>query len=146
MSRYYVSRGAVTAAVVALLLLAGASWWIVIVVGALVLGFFLVAPRSGRYVLKSERGVTALRRDERTQLVVNKAGRNGFVALMLAAAAAGIYWGSIAKNRCPRFHPLSAGGARLGGVLHVRLLAAPQVAATQSLGVRVGSSRDWPNG
>jgi hypothetical protein len=103
MTKYYVSRGAVTAVVVALLLLAGSPWWMVTVVGVLVLGFFLLAPRSGRYALKAERGATALRRDEWTQAIVNKAGRNGFVALMLAAAAVAIYWGSVAKAGVPAF-------------------------------------------
>lgn len=103
MRKYYVSRGALTAVVVAFLLLAGAPWWIVTVAGVLVLSFFLLAPRGGRYVVKAERGATALRRDERTQAVANKAGRNGFVALMLAAAAVAIYWGSVAEAGVPAF-------------------------------------------
>jgi hypothetical protein len=103
MRKYYVSRVALTAVAVAILLLAGAPWWMVTVGGVLVLGFFLLAPRSGRYVVKAERGSTALRRDEWTQAVVNKAGRNGFVALMLAAAGVGIYWGSIAETGVPAY-------------------------------------------
>jgi hypothetical protein len=54
-------------------------------------------------VVKAERGATALRRDEWTQAVVNKAARNGFVALMLAAAAVAIYWGYVAKTGVPAF-------------------------------------------
>jgi hypothetical protein len=103
MMKYYVSRAAVTAVAVALLLLAGSSWWIAAVVGVLVLGFFLLAPRGGRYVVKAEHVVTALRRDERTQAVANKAARNGFVALMLAAAALAIYWGAIAETGVPAY-------------------------------------------
>jgi len=103
MMKYYVSRVAVTVVAVAVLLLAGAPWWMVTVGGVLVLGFFLLAPRSGRYVVKAERRSTALRRDEWTQAMVNKAGRNGFVALMLAAAGVGVYWGSIAKTGVPAF-------------------------------------------
>jgi len=103
MMKYYVSRGVVTALAVALLLLAGSAWWTATLVGALVLTFFLVAPRSGRYLVKAEPGVPALRGDERTTAVANRAGRNGFVALMLAAGAVGVYWGSIAKTSVPAF-------------------------------------------
>ena len=103
MRNYYVSRLAVTALVVAVLLLAGSPWWVVTVVGVLVLGFFLLAPRGGRYVVKAEHGVTALRRDERTQDVANKASRNGFIVLMLAAAAVAIYWGVVAETGVPAF-------------------------------------------
>jgi hypothetical protein len=101
MLKYYVGRGVVTALVVALFLLAGSAWWLAAMAGALVLTFFLLAPRSGRYVVKAEVGATALHRDERTQAVANQAGRNGFVALMLAAGAAGVYWGSVAKTGVP---------------------------------------------
>jgi hypothetical protein len=101
MMRYYGSRAVVTALVVALFLLAGSVWWLAAGAGALVLTFFLLAPRSGRYVMKAEAGATALRHDERTQAVANKAGRNGFIALMLAAGAVGVYWGSVAKTGVP---------------------------------------------
>jgi len=103
MMKYYVSRLVVTAVAVALLVLAELPWWIAAVVGALMLGFFVWAPRGSRYVTRDKAGVAPLRRDERTQAVADKAGRNGFVALMLAAAAVAIYWGVVAETDVPGF-------------------------------------------
>lgn len=103
MLKYYASRLVVTAAVVTALLSAALPWWMAAATGALTLGFFILAPRSGRYVTKAEGGITALRRDERSQAVTDKASRNGFIALMLAAAAAGIYWGLIVETSIPSF-------------------------------------------
>jgi hypothetical protein len=103
MMRYYVSRLVVVAVAVALLVLAELPWWIAAVAGVLMLGFFVWAPRGGRYVTRRQPGVTALRRDERTQAVANKASRNGFVALMLTAGAVAIYWGVVAETDVPAF-------------------------------------------
>ena len=63
--------------------------------GAVMLAFFIWAPHSGRYSVHPEFGVTALRRDEFTQVINDKAARNAFVASMLAIAAIAIYAGSI---------------------------------------------------
>jgi hypothetical protein len=41
---------------------------------------------SGRYSVLPEFGITALRRDERTGVINDKAARNAFVASMLAVA------------------------------------------------------------
>ncbi len=103
MMKYYASRVAAVAVAVGLLLVAGSPWWVVTAIGVLALGFFLLAPRSGRYVVKAECGATALRRDERTQAVAHKAARNGFIALMLATAAVALYWGAIVKAAVPTY-------------------------------------------
>jgi|GEM_PF-2002081 len=40
-------------------------------------------PKSGRYVVNPGKGVRAIQRDARMQQIVDKAGRNGFIALNL---------------------------------------------------------------
>ena len=80
---YYLCRTAFSAAFGLLLFLTGSPIWMAILLGALILGFFLWAPHSGRYAVHPEFGVSALRRDERTQAINDKAARNAFVVSML---------------------------------------------------------------
>jgi nitrogen fixation-related uncharacterized protein len=101
MSLYYASRAIVTAAFAFLLALAGMEWWMAILMGAIVFVFFLWAPRSGRYAVHPELGVTALRRDERTQAINDKAARNAFIVTMFAIAGIAIYFGSVAPAAVP---------------------------------------------
>ena len=42
-----------------------------------------------------------MRRDERTQAIADKAARNSFNVLMLAAASIAVYFGSIARTYVP---------------------------------------------
>jgi nitrogen fixation-related uncharacterized protein len=72
-----------------------------VLVGLLVFVLFLWAPRSGRYAVHPELGVTALRRDERTQVINDKAARNGFVVTILMIAAIAAYFGAIAQTNVP---------------------------------------------
>ena len=62
---YYVSRAIITALFCFLLSATGMAWWLAALMGALIFSLFLWAPRSGRYAVHPELGVTALRRDER---------------------------------------------------------------------------------
>jgi hypothetical protein len=101
MGWYYVSRVAVSMAIGGLFVLAGAAWWIAVVVGAGALAFFIWAPRSGRYAVRAEGGVAALRRDERTQAITNKAARNGFALTMLSVAGLVLYFELAASSDVP---------------------------------------------
>ena len=84
--------------------------------GGLMLAFFIWAPHSGRYSVHPEFGVTALRRDEFTQVINDKAARNAFVASMLAIAAIAIYAGSIWRGQY--FHWFIKDGAVLGAATY----------------------------
>jgi len=42
-----------------------------------------------------------VRRDERTQAIVDKTARNSFIVLMLAVASTTVYFGSIARTDVP---------------------------------------------
>ncbi len=101
LSRYYLSRALISLAFGGLLALTGSPWWMAVLVGLLVFALFLWAPRSGRYAVHPELGVTALRRDERTQVINDKAARNGFVVTILAIAAIATYFGTIAQTDVP---------------------------------------------
>jgi hypothetical protein len=101
MSAYYISRAVISAASAVLLALTGLQWWMATLMGVIVFGLFLWAPRSGRYAVHPEFGVTALRRDERTQTINDKAARNAFIVTMLAIAGIAIYFGSIAPAGVP---------------------------------------------
>ncbi|MEW5717036.1 MAG: hypothetical protein AB1817_00255 [Chloroflexota bacterium] len=101
MSAYYVSRAIISAAFGVFLAFTGFEWWLAALMGVVVFGFFLWAPRSGRYAVHPELGITALRRDERTQAINDKAARNGFVVTMIAIAALAIYFGASASAVAP---------------------------------------------
>jgi hypothetical protein len=81
--RYLVSRGVIVAVFGVALGFAGLRWWWAALAAAVTLGFFLVAPHSGRYVVRTQGGVAPLRRDERARAIRDKATRNGFVLTVL---------------------------------------------------------------
>ncbi len=100
---YYISRGVLSIFLAGLLYFSGTPLWTAIVIGAIILLLFLLAPLSGRYTVRPEFGITALRRDDFTNSVNDKAGRNGFVASMLVTASAAgyssIYGGGLVTSR-----------------------------------------------
>ena len=92
---YYVSRTIFSAAFGVLLYVTGSPLWSSVLMSGLILAFFLWAPHSGRYSVHPEFGITALRRDEFTQVINEKAARNAFIVSMLVIATIAIYSGSI---------------------------------------------------
>jgi predicted cobalt transporter CbtA len=100
MKAYYVSRAIISMALGALFA-AGSSWWTGILVGILAFAWFLLAPHIGRYSVHPEFGVTALRRDERAQVINDKAARNAFVISMLALGGIIVYFGTLALTSVP---------------------------------------------
>ena len=101
MKAYYISRAMVSILFGVLFASTGSSWWTGLVVGILAFAWFLIAPHIGRYSVYPEYGVTALRRDERAQLINDKAARNAFVVSMLALGAIVIYYGTLAATSAP---------------------------------------------
>ena len=91
MRAYYLSRALIAVAIGSILLLGGSPWWLSVGVGGLIMIWFLLAPRLGRYAVHPEYGVTALRRDERAEAINNVAARNAFVVSMLALGAVIVY-------------------------------------------------------
>ena len=101
LSRYYISRTMISAAFGGLFVLTGASWWMALLAAAAAFAFFLWAPRSGRYAVHPKFGATALRRDERTQALSDKAARNAFVVAVLALVAITITFGRVVRADVP---------------------------------------------
>lgn len=107
MKAYYLSRAALSAAFGLLLVLSGTPWWHGLLIGLALVGLFTLAPHSGRYAVHPEFGVTALRRDERTQAINDKAARNAFVAVGLALGATTFYMGAAGAAAMPAALPRS---------------------------------------
>ena len=91
---YYISRTIFSIAFAGLFYATGSSLWGAVGLGVLLLALFLWAPHCGRYSVHPEYGVTALRRDERSQAINDKAARNAFVVIMLLIGGAGLYFGA----------------------------------------------------
>jgi len=88
---YILSRIVLSLAFGGLFYLSGSSVWTAMLITGVLITLFLWAPNSGRYSVHPEYGITALRRDERTQVINDQAARNAFVAVMLLSGAALIY-------------------------------------------------------
>jgi hypothetical protein len=101
MTRYYVSRALISASLGGILAITGLEWWLAVIIGATIFAIFLWAPRSGRYAIHAKRGVTALQRDERTQMINDRAARNAFVITTFLIAALAVYFGSIDPGSVP---------------------------------------------
>lgn len=91
---YYLSRAVFSIAFGLLFLATGSPWWMALLIGGLLLALFLWAPHSGRYAVHPEFGITALRRDERTQVINDRAARNAFVVSMLLLGAIAVFAGA----------------------------------------------------
>jgi len=101
MSRYYISRVLFSAAFGGLFALTGSPWWMAVLVSVVLIALFLYAPLSGRYAVHPELGVAALRRDERTQTITDRAARNAFVVTALVIAGITVYYGAISSASVP---------------------------------------------
>ncbi len=101
MMPYYLSRGLLAVGFGLVFLLTGSPWWEALLTSAIVCGWFLLAPNTGRYSVHPELGVAALRRDERNEMINDKAARNAFVIAMLALAAVTIYFGRLESAAVP---------------------------------------------
>jgi hypothetical protein len=100
-SLHYLIRIAISILWGGLFALAGWPWWLAVILGGILFAWFIWAPRSGRYVVRSESGRLGLWRDERTQAIVNKAARNAFIVTMLAIGGIIFYFGIIVSSNVP---------------------------------------------
>ena len=117
MKSYYLSRAIVSAGLAACLTLLGTPLWLSAASGMLVFLVFVWMTLSGRYVTNPEFGATALRRDERTQQIVDKAARNAFVVVTLILAGLVVYFGTVEKSDVPV--ALLTTGLAAGAVVYI---------------------------
>jgi hypothetical protein len=101
MKSYYLSRAVISAAFGLLIASISSSWWTGILAGILAFAWFVLAPHIGRYVVHPEFGVTALRRDERAEIINDKAARNAFVISMLALGGMIVYFETLSLSSVP---------------------------------------------
>lgn len=101
MKAYYLSRLVLSAAIGAFAVFVGAAWWLGVLLALVAFALFWLAPRLGRYAVHPEEGVTALRRDERSQAINAASGLNAFVISMLGLGGVIIYFGMLASRDVP---------------------------------------------
>lgn len=101
MKSYYISRAVISAAFGMLIASISSYWWAGILAGILAFAWFVLAPHIGRYVVHPEFGVTALRRDERAEIINDKAARNAFVISMLALGGMIVYFETLSLSSVP---------------------------------------------
>jgi hypothetical protein len=75
---------------------------------------FVYLSRSGRYRVNPQKGVTALHRDEWTQSINQRSGRNAWVVVTITGSALVLYYGLLSPGDVPT--------SLLGGVLLIGLL------------------------
>lgn len=101
MKAYYLSRALISIAFGALVAVSGSAWWLGLGAAVVAFGWFLLAPHIGRYSVHPEFGVSALRRDERSQMINDKAARNAFIVTMLVLGGLVLYFGAAALTSVP---------------------------------------------
>jgi hypothetical protein len=113
LSVYYASRMLLALVFGGLFLAAGLPWWAAVPITAAMIAFFLWAPKSGRYVVQSNRGATPMRADEYGQTVRNQAARDAFIVTTLGVAGAILYgYGVRHRQRQTGRRPIAAGAGR----------------------------------
>jgi hypothetical protein len=103
MKQYYISRGFLSLVFGGIVYLICASAWIAVVSAVIVFAAFVLISRSGRYRVKPEKGVAAMQRDEWTQGISQKAGRNAWVIVALMGSLTVLYYSVISPGDVPVF-------------------------------------------
>lgn len=91
---YYVTRLALVALWLLVAEVAGLPVWLSAPTAVAVAAYFVWLPQSGRYVIRQDRPLAPVRRDERSQAISDRAATWAFVVQTLLAAA-GIVWGAL---------------------------------------------------
>lgn len=105
---YYLTRGLLVLAWVALMILVKARLEIVLL-GALAMGApYLWLPHSGRYVIRTDRPLAPLQRDERERMISWQAGGYALAVLVILLAAA-VLGSGLRGQETPSVDLVSAG-------------------------------------
>lgn len=101
MQNYYISRGIISIAFGLVVYLFTQLFWLGLLMIILIFGVFIYLPNSGRYKLEYDGGVTPMRRDEWTQRINDKAGRNAWILVALMGSFFILYFGLISPGDIP---------------------------------------------
>lgn len=101
MKRYYISRGVLSIAFGGLVYMVSDFLLVGLLSAILVFIIFMFLRRSGRYRVLSHKGATALRRDEWTQSINQRSGRNAWVVVAIAGGGLVLYYGLISPGEVP---------------------------------------------
>ena len=114
MKSYYMSRAVISIAFGGLVWLVSGYLLAGVLIAAVVFIMFLYLSRSGRYRIDPQKGIRALRRDEWTQSINNRSGRNAWVVVTILGSSLVLYYGLLSPGDLPV--------SLLGGVLLIGLV------------------------
>jgi uncharacterized protein (DUF2062 family) len=101
MKSYYFTRLVISIAFGTVVYLVIGSLPVGLVSTVLVYVVFLFLSRSGRYTVLSRQGATALRRDEWTQNINQRSGRNAWAVVATTGGGLVLYYGLISPGDVP---------------------------------------------
>ena len=114
MKSYYMSRAVISIAFGGLVWLVSGYLLAGVLIAAVVFIMFLYLYRSGRNRIDPQKGISALRRDEWTQSINNRSGRNAWVVVAILGSSIVLYYGLLSPGDVPV--------SLLGGVLLIGLV------------------------
>jgi len=91
---YYVTRLGVVAVWLFIATIGGLPLWANVLPAAAMTAYFLWLPRSGYYVVREDQPLAPMRRDERTQLISNRAATWAFIAETVLLGL-GVVWSAL---------------------------------------------------
>jgi hypothetical protein len=101
MRSYYISRGVLSIIFGGAAYLISGSVWVGALSIVIVFATFILLSRSGRYVVRPEKGTTALRRDERTEAINQRSGLNAWVVVAVSGSGLVLYYSLVSPGDVP---------------------------------------------
>ncbi len=95
---YYVTRLLIVGLWLLAATVVGLPIWASALPAAAMIAYFVWLPRSGRYVVREDRPLAPMRRDERSQAISGRAATCAFVVQTLLVGA-GIVWGALSHQQ-----------------------------------------------
>ena len=101
MKSYYMSRVVMSIAFGGLVWLVSGYLLAGVLIAAVVFIMFFYLYQSGRYRIDPQKGISALRRDEWTQSINNRSGRNAWVVVAILGSNMVFYYGLLSPGDVP---------------------------------------------
>ena len=101
MKSYYISRAVISIVFGGLVYLVSRSYLAGLSGALLALITFIVLSRSGRYKVVTRAGQPVLRRDEWSQSINQRSGRNAWVIVTIAGSGLVLYYGLVSPGDVP---------------------------------------------